>query len=483
MKKVLIYKPGMRRDPSVGELPNIGMAILAAEFEANGWEARVVDHQMAPKPNVEEGLTILKEYKPDLLCISLVTFEWVLPVTHKIMNLANHLNIPVWVGGPHSTAFHDIMAKDERITKVVNGEVDGQLQEVFKSNEKVVVLPRPKSFTTPNFTLTDDYEKIGLYPLFTSRGCKYKCNFCAATVTHGNILRNRTLDDVWKELDSIEEKLPGIHTIWVIDDDFITNFDHAMEFCRGFEERGYREKYEIKVINVRADRLHDEFLDWLKRMGIKQLSVGMESADKEVFRRIGKGEKLDTVKDAILKLQSWGITPWLNMIIGLPYDSKEAHKNSLNWVASLPKPKVVQWLIYAPFRGTRAYDHYVKMGAIEDGYIPGFQSEYQQIPQEGFFDIPGFDRYEQRIAQLEAYLKCESPILIMNDAEVRKLCKKHNMMDLYKEWRANAPIEEFVKKTVPDQVKRGRLDTSKMGDVDWDTRDQNRQREVYEIDH
>ena len=27
---------------------------------------------------------------------------------------------------------------------------------------------------------------------------------------------------------------------------------------------------------------------------------------------------------------------------------------------------------------------YVKMGAIEDGYIPGFQSEYQQIPQEGF---------------------------------------------------------------------------------------------------
>ena len=46
-------------------------------------------------------------------------------------------------------------------------------------------------------------------------------------------------------------------------------------------------------------------------------------------------------------------------------------------------------------------------------------------------------------------------ILIMNDAEVRRLCEKHNMMDLYKEWRANAPIEEFVKKTVPDQVKRG----------------------------
>ena len=265
MKKVLIYKPGMRRDPSVGELPNIGMAILAAEFENNGWQARVVDHQMAPKPDVEEGLTILKEYKPDLLCISLVTFEWVLPVTHKIINLANHLKIPVWVGGPHSTAFHDIMAKDDRITKVVNGEVDGQLQEVFKSNEKVVVLPRPKSFTTPNFTLTDDYEKIGLYPLFTSRGCKYKCNFCAATATHGNILRNRTLDDVWKELDSIEEKLPEYilyGSLMMI----YNKFDHAMEFVEDLK-REVIGKNMNKVINVRADRLHDEFLDWLKRMG------------------------------------------------------------------------------------------------------------------------------------------------------------------------------------------------------------------------
>lgn len=475
--KVMIYKPGLRRDPSVGELPNIGMAILAAEFENAGHEVRVYDHQMAPKPDVFEGLKLLNDFKPDLLCISLVSFEWVLHVTQKIINLANKLNIPVWVGGPHSTAFHDIMAKDERLTKIVNGEVDGQLDKVFESNEKVINLPRPTSFTTPNFNLIEDHEQITLYPLFTSRGCKYKCNFCAATVTHGNLLRSRTLEDVWNELDSLEKKLPNIKTIWVIDDDFITNFDHAMEFCRGFEERGYRKKYDIKIINVRADRLHDEFLDWLKRMGIKQLSVGMESADKEVFRRIGKGEKLDTVKNAIIKLQKWGITPWLNMIIGLPYDSKEAHRNSMEWVTSLPNPKVIQWLNFAPFRGTRAYDHYLKMGAIEDGYIPGFQNEYHKIPQEGFFDIPGFDKEEQRIAQLEAYLRSESPILIMNDAEVQRLCKKHDMMDLYLKWRKNAPIEQFVKKVVPEQVKRGRLDDSKIGKVKLEPK------EIYEVSH
>ena len=117
------------------------------------------------------------------------------------------------------------------------------------------------------------------------------------------------------------------------------------------------------------------------------------------------------------------------------------------------------------------------MGAIEDGYIPGFQNEYHKIPQEGFFDIPGFDKEEQRIAQLEAYLRSESPILIMNDAEVQRLCKKHDMMDLYLKWRKNAPIEQFVKKVVPEQVKRGRLDDSKIGKVKLEPK------EIYEVSH
>ena len=60
--KVMIYKPGLRRDPSVGELPNIGMAILAAEFEQLGHEVLVIDHQMAPMSDVFEGIKIFKEF-------------------------------------------------------------------------------------------------------------------------------------------------------------------------------------------------------------------------------------------------------------------------------------------------------------------------------------------------------------------------------------------------------------------------------------
>jgi len=459
--RVLIWKPGIRRDATTGEIPNIGMAILAAEFKNSGHEVRVIDHHMAPKPDVEEGLTVFRQFEPDLICISMVSYEWVLPVVHKMIDLANAEDVPVWIGGPHATAFYDIMAEDPRISKIVNGEVDGNLTMVFESSEKVINLPRPTSFTKPDFTLVDDYEDLEFYPLFTSRGCKYRCNFCAATVTHGNLLRPRTLDDVWAELDELADKYTRVHTVWVIDDDFLTNIDHAMEFLRGYENRGY--SFDLNIINVRADMLTDDFIAIIKRLGITQLSVGLESADPEVFRRIGKGEKLETAKNAIVKLQENDITPWLNMIIGLPYDSLEAHQRSLEWVTSLPKPRIVQWLNYAPFRNTRAYDHYVEMGAIEDGFVPGFQGQYEEIPQPGFFDIPGFDRDQQRIAQLESYLRCHSPILIMNDEEVQRLCRENGLWEYYEEWRANAPIEDFVRNTVPVKIRRGQIDDAKMG--------------------
>ena len=59
----------------------------------------------------------------------------------------------------------------------------------------------------------------------------------------------------------------------------------------------------------------------------------------------------------------------------------------------------VLFVLMLHHRGKDAYE-----SLIEDGYIPGFQNEYHQIPQAGFFDIPGWGREEQRLSQLEAYL-------------------------------------------------------------------------------
>jgi anaerobic magnesium-protoporphyrin IX monomethyl ester cyclase len=454
--KVMLWKPGVY-DSTRGELPTIGLAILATSAIEAGHEAFIVDHHFSPPPEDEietAAVDILETEAPDLLCISAVSHEWRMSRVQAVLDRAHEMDIPVWVGGPHALAFWDILEKDERVTKVVTGEADGRFNQILESTEKVVELGRCEDFRPPAFPVMRNAEELITYPLFVSRGCHYNCTFCAATQVFGRRWRARGLsDEFWKELDDIAVNHPKCELISVIDDAFTQDLDHAKEFLREYLRRGY--PYKVSVFNVRADYLDEEFLVLLKKTGVEHLAVGIESGDPEVFRMLRKGEKLEQIDTAIKMMQKVGIIPWLNMIVGLPGDTPEAHRRSVDWVLSHDKPRVVQWNIFTPFRGTPAYDFFVKRGDIEDGYIPEFQGRYQMLPEDGMFDAVDFTKEEKTLAQLEGYLRCNTPILILSDKKVRELCKKHDMWDLYENWRRNAPIAEFLENTVPKKIAKG----------------------------
>lgn len=454
--KVLLWKPGVY-DSTRGELPTIGLAILATSIRDCGHDVIIADHHFNPPPEDQEEtafIELLKAEKPELLGISAVSHEWCMTRVQSALDVAYEMGIPVWVGGPHAVAFWDILEQDKRISKVVIGEADGRFEDILNSDEPVLRLGRSEVFNSPSFTTMLGSENLITYPLFVSRGCHYNCTFCAATKVFGNRWRGRSLDtEFWDELDAIAINHPKCSIISIIDDAFTQDLDHAKEFLREYINRKY--PYQVSVFNVRADYIDDEFLTLLKQTGVQTLSVGIESGDPEVFRMLRKGEKLETIVKAVHKIQAAGITPWLNMVIGLPGDTIEAHRRSIEFIMQFDLPRIVQWLIFTPFRGTPAYDYFVDKGDIEDGYIPNFQSRYEMLPDDGMFDTNNFSRTAKSVAQLEAFLRCNVPILILSDKRVRELCKENDMWDLYENWRANAPIKEFLEKTVPNKIFKG----------------------------
>ena len=96
--RIMLWKPGLD-DGSTGELPHIGLGILANDIKRAGHEVFLSDNHFDPQGPPAEQL--LKD-GVDLLCISLVSQEWPLPVTQQILGLAHQLGIPVWLGGPHA---------------------------------------------------------------------------------------------------------------------------------------------------------------------------------------------------------------------------------------------------------------------------------------------------------------------------------------------------------------------------------------------
>jgi len=454
--KVLLWKPGVY-DSTRGELPTIGLAILATSIIEAGHSVTIADHHFYPpaEDQIETAfIELLKEQKPDLLGISAVSHEWTMSRVQAAINAAHEMGIPIWVGGPHAVAFWDILEQDKRISKVVIGEADGRFQTILDSEDKVLRLGRSEVFNEPTFSAMLNSENLADYPLFVSRGCHYNCTFCAATKVFGSRWRGRALDDAfWDELDRITVNHPKCKMISIIDDAFTQDLDHAKNFLKEYIRRQY--PYQVSVFNVRADYIDEEFLDLLKQTGVETLAVGIESGDPEVFRLLRKGEKLETIATAVRMIQKAGIVPWLNMVIGLPGDSIEAHRRSVDWILQFDQPRIVQWLIFTPFRGTPAYDYFVECGDLEDGYIPSIQSRYEKLPDNGMFDSTEFSSEAKSLAQMEAFLKCRTPILILSDENVRRLCKKHDMWDLYEDWRANAPIREFLETTVPNKIAKG----------------------------
>ena len=68
--------------------------------------------------NLGKTLEILTTENPDLLCISLVSQEWLLDSVQKVINIAVQKKIPVWLGGPHIYGYWDLLKNDDRFAQI-----------------------------------------------------------------------------------------------------------------------------------------------------------------------------------------------------------------------------------------------------------------------------------------------------------------------------------------------------------------------------
>ncbi len=452
MSKVLLYKPGLN-DGSQQELPNIGMAVVAKSMKEFGDDVKVADYHYYPNK------ARMWDYKIDILAISLTSQEW---LDKNLQYLISWAKMKVIIGGPHAFSYWDILEKDKRIWKVVVGEADGQWDKIINSKDKVIFLDKPEKLYTPDFSDFIGIETIEAYPLYTSRGCTNLCSFCVAGKGHGKY-RKRFMPDVAIETVEAFRGYPLLQKVYIVDDCFTGDLKHAKDFLRGWSRIKWCgekvcEKYELQIINVRADQLDKEVLELMKVCGVKMLPIGVESADPEVFKHVGKGETLEDIRKGITMIQDAGIIPWLNMIVGLPYDNPKRHKNSLEWCLSIPQPRIVHWFQMAPFRKTKAYDYFLQQGCFEDGFIPSpYGRRYDELPWESDFETKNFSKEQRMLAQLEGYLRCYSPVLANSPDKVKKLCKEHDMEDLLEDWFKNAPIREYLEKELPKKQAKGQV--------------------------
>ena len=195
----------------------------------------------------------------------------------------------------------------------------------------------------------------------TSRGCPAGCRFCIKHVSYGQSVRFRSPENVMEELRLLDRL--GVHSVNMYADLFTVSREQVMGLCQLILEEGLRVRW---TCNSRVDFADEEMLQMMGRAGCWMIAWGVESGSEEVLRRAHKGIALDQVERALRWARAAGIKNWGYFIIGLPGETEETIRQTIDFAKRLPLDLAL-FHIAAPHPGTPFFFEVVEKGWFRPG--------------------------------------------------------------------------------------------------------------------
>lgn len=182
--------------------------------------------------------------------------------------------------------------------------------------------------------------------IMTSRGCPAGCTYCIKHVSYQYGVRLRSPEKIMEELWQL--KSLGIHNIHMYADLFTVSRDQVVELC----ELMIAEDIQIKwTCNSRVDYVDEEMLQLMGEAGCWFISWGIESGNAQILKHVHKGISPDKAERALRWARQAGIKNWGYFIIGLPGETEETIRETINFAKKLPLD-IALFHVAAPYPGT-----------------------------------------------------------------------------------------------------------------------------------
>ena len=348
-------------------IPRLGSVLLATILKERGWQ---VDVYLEEAAEVDFASVL----RADFVGISTIT-----PTAPRAYALAEEieaLGVPVVLGGPHVTFLPEEALRsagmvvrgegEEGITALAEHfEGKRDLEAVpglsWRRGEETVHNPKAESMVDldtlpfPDLSLVHGLDAMGMagrrvYPVQTTRGCPFACNFCSVTNMFGRRLRRRSVENVLDELESYDD---GSTHIFFYDDNFTADRKHAMAITRGIIDRGLSLTWSAQV---RTDVARDhELLAAMGRSGCITVFIGFESVNRGALAELNKPQTPQEMRAAALAVKRAGIDVHGMFILGLDSDNPRSLRETLRFARRMPI-STVQFLLLTPIPGTQMYE-------------------------------------------------------------------------------------------------------------------------------
>ena len=365
----------------------LGLAHLAAMLEVRGFEVAALDMTVSKR----SLSSFLEELQPDVVGISAVcaTYLEAVAVAETSRTVLGS-SVKIVVGGPHVAFGADTILQRRPVFDVcVIGEAEYSLVELCEAfgrsgtaawkavpgiafndsgavrrsvprvmTEKLDELPLPARAYFPEKGYVD---AVGTFEvgasnkaeLIASRGCPYPCGFCSTKEFWQRQFRNRSPRHVVTEMEELRRH--GKTDIYFNDDIFTIRRKWVLELCDLLIERDLGIKW---ACGTRVDRVDLQLLSKMKEAGCVYVYYGVETGSETINQGQMKGASIAKIEKAYSLLRDVGIFSSAAIIFGLPGESLDTARASINWLRDVVRPDEI-WISKATcYPGTALAAHF-----------------------------------------------------------------------------------------------------------------------------
>lgn len=395
---------------SSGSMPNLSIVYLAGYLIKHGHEVGILDLFYSDKKS--QDLFFQQDW--GLLGITATSFAF--PVCRKIAAAVKRVNpdIPIVVGGPHASVARRSVLEEKEINFAIYGEGELSLLELVEALEEnprpsvyrlreiqglifrnletpIVNSPRERirdidSLPLPPYDIFP-MDKYKGYALLTSRGCPYCCTYCASQAILGRTWLARKPQKIVEEIEYLITRW-GKRYFSIVDDSFNLNEDRVKEVCQLLVDK----KLDIQwsACGIRADKTNPKMLGLMKESGCHLICVGIESANPQILKNIGKGETIEQIAKGIDQIKKAGITVCGMFMIGNPGDTLETVKKSIEFAKSLAIDRTMFYHAI-PFPGTGLW----KFAKEQGKFLHEDYENFHDFSEEPIFETKDFSYHER----------------------------------------------------------------------------------------
>jgi len=238
-----------------------------------------------------------------------------------------------------------VRLEEEQDIKDISGIVYRNGNEIISSVSKRILNLDELDFPQRDVNIITDDQNGRSFSVVSGRGCYGRCNFCCKGIYFDNnykVYRNHVfvVDEIEQLINQYDVKNFSFADEIFYDDN---GHDWVINFVDELKNRNLNIKFDM---TLRVNDVKKELIEKLASVGLKRVSVGVESAVPRILNEMNKKITIEQSINALNIITECGVKAKLTFITFIPTMSFEELKTNYNFLFSLDNDMLSEGNLY-----------------------------------------------------------------------------------------------------------------------------------------